>query len=310
MEVSFINPGYLWFILAVPIIVSVHFISMRFTRSRAVRFANFEAIEEVTGEKLITKNYTLLIIRVLIVSLFVLGMAGMVVWYESRASLHDFIIAIDNSGSMLANDFSPDRLEAAKESAIGFVDSVSNAAEIGVVSFTGVAVINQRLTGDTGLVKEAISSIQVEAKRGTAIGNALVTCTNLLQSSSKAKTIILLTDGQSNYGIPVYEGVRYARDNDIVIHTIGIGTEGGGAFEAGDVISKLDVNTLVNASEETGGLFFRAEDKQKLESAYSKISSITEQKVSENLSPYFFVGSLVLLIIEYLLVNTRYRTLP
>ncbi|MEM5871335.1 MAG: VWA domain-containing protein [Candidatus Aenigmatarchaeota archaeon] len=312
MEITFTNPSYLWFILVIPLIIFAHFISLRFIRRKALKFANFPAIEYVTGERILSKNYTLLLIRLITIFLLILAVSGATLWYEAEISDADYVIAIDASGSMLANDFKPNRLEAAKNSAILFIESVKERSKIGVISFAGISYLKQTLTNDFTKVKESIKNISVELVGGTAIGSAIISSVNLLENSEKAKVLILLTDGQSNVGPSVEEALNYAKEKHVTIHTIGIGTEQGGGFPEMNLsfTSKLDEETLKKIAKETGGNYYYAKTEDEIKNAYEEISTKTKGKLSINLSLIFLILALILLALEWILVNTKFRTLP
>jgi Ca-activated chloride channel family protein len=312
MEISFTHPSYLWFLVVIPLLVFAHFISLKFVKRKALKFANFQAIEYVTGERLLSKNYVLLILRVVTIFLLVLAVSGATLWYETKTSDIDFVLAIDASGSMLASDFQPTRLEAAKKSALVFVDSIGEGTKTGVLSFAGVSFIKQIPTNDKTKLKEAIENVSVELAGGTAIGSAIISAVNILASSNKAKAVILLTDGQNNVGPSVDEAITFANENHVVVHTIGIGTEQGGGFPEMNLsfVSKLDEETLKKIAEKTNGKYYYARDEEELKEAYEEIVNETTGKLSINIALIFLIIALVLLFGEWILLNTKYRTLP
>lgn len=312
MEITFTNPLYLWFLVVIPLMVLAHFLSLRFTRRKALKFANFPAIEYVTGERILSKNYAVLAIRLVTLFLLILAVSGAVLWYEGETADMDFVLAIDASGSMMATDFSPSRMESAKNSALLFLASVPEQTEIGVLSFAGVAFVKQTPTHDLPKVRNAIKNISTEIVGGTAIGSAIISSVTILTNPNKAKVIILLTDGQSNVGPSVDEAINYANENHVTIHTIGIGTASGGGFPEMNLsfISKLDPETLKNISDETKGKYYDARNESELSEAYKEIAKSSTKKIPMNISIVFLVTALILLFVEWGLMNTKYRTLP
>ena len=312
MEIAFANPSYLWFLVAIPLMVLAHFVSLRFTKRKALKFANFPAIEYVTGERILSKNYTLLAIRLVTLFLLILAVSGAVLWYEGESANTEFVLAIDASGSMMASDFEPTRMEAAKNSALLFVDSVPEQTEIGVLSFAGVAFVKQSPTSDLSAVKNAIKNISTEMAGGTAIGSAIISSVTILTDPGKAKAVILLTDGQNNVGPSVEEAVAYAKENHVTIYTIGMGTETGGEFPEMNLsfVSRLDAGTLKNISAETRGKYYVAGNESGVSEAYKQIAESGTQKIPVNVSLIFLVAALGLLFVEWGLMNTKYRTLP
>jgi Ca-activated chloride channel family protein len=312
MEITFTNPLYLWFLVVIPLMILAHYVSLKFTTRKALKFANFPAIEYVTGMRILSKNYILLAMRLVTLLLIILAVSGVVLWYEAKGGQMDYVLAIDASGSMLANDYEPNRLESAKSSALVFVNSLPENSEVGVLSFAGVSFIRQRQTGDISKVRKAIGNISVELVGGTAIGSAIISSVNMFTNPGKAKVVVLLTDGQNNVGPSVEEAIKYANENHITVHTIGIGTEEGGGFEEINLtfVSKLDAQTLMTIANQTNGNYYKARNETELTDVYEEIALSSYQKISFDLSLLFLIIAVIILFTEWGLVNTRYRTLP
>jgi len=309
MEITFFKPEYLWFLFVIPVLIIVHFASLKSTRRKALKFANFEAIERVTGGQILSKNLFLLFMRLLIVFLFVLALAGTTYWYSGPGSNFNFVLAIDASSSMLVNDLSPNRLEAAKLRAEEFLNSISENSKVGIVSFSGTSFVEIEPTSEFSQVKMAIRSIQAKNVGGTDIGEALITSTNLLMQDDKSGVIILLTDGQNNAGVAVNDALDYLKTKSIIVYPIGIGTDEGGGY-VGNVSLKLDEESLKIIAQSTEGKYFRAKTDESLRDIYKQISAITETRIKRELGVSFFVISLILVLIEWVMINTKYRTIP
>lgn len=275
-----------------------------------MKFANFPAIERVTGKKILSKNYALLALRIITLCLVIFSISGCVLVYEGKASNFDIVLAIDSSGSMLAEDYKPNRIEVAKEAALSFLNYTPENSRIGVISFSGVPFIKQRLTSDMKAVEKAINNISVEPIGGTAIGSAIITATNLLIESEKTRLIILLTDGQNNVGPSIEEAIRFANENNVNIYTIGVATKEGGLYPNLSFVSKLDSETLKKIAEGTNGKYYEAKNETAIFEIYQEIATSTIQKISLNLSPILMLAALILLFIEWGLLNTKYRTIP
>ncbi len=317
ITINFTNIYYLWLLVSIPLLVITHFFVLGYLKRRAVKFANFEAIKRVTGTKFdlkntrtISKNMFLLIIRIFVLLLLIFSVAGPVLWYSGQSSEFDFVIAIDASSSMLADDFIPYRLDAARKASSLFVESLKARTKVGIVSFAGTSFVEQDLTNNLKNAEEAINNIRIKKSGGTDIGGAITTSSNLLLKEENARVIILLTDGQSTVGMPIDEAIDYANKNYITINTIGIGTKEGGTFIKGDLISKLDEPTLIGIAKKTGGKYYKAENEEELANAFDDISSSAEEKIPINLSMGFMMTALALLFLEWGMINTKYRTLP
>lgn len=309
MEVTFKDPQYIWFLFVVPILIIIHFISLKSTKRKAVKFANFEAIARVTQGEVLSKNLLLLSVRLIIVILFVLALAGTTYWHSGPGSNFDFVLAIDASSSMLTNDFNPNRIEVAKLRAQEFLDLISMNSKVGVISFAGTSIIEKELSNEFSEVKRTVINLQVKNIGGTDLGEAIITSTNLLLKTDRPRVIILLTDGQNNVGIPLEDAIKYAKSNQVLIYTIGIGTEQGGLY-IGNVSLKLDEETLKTIAESTDGKYFIAKNDESLREAYNDIAAITETRIKRDLEIPFFVISLLLILVEWVMINTRYRTIP
>jgi len=296
--------------MAVPAVLIVHYISIRKVKRKAILFANYEAMEKVYGRKILSKNYPLLLIRVITLVFLVFAISGTVLIYEGQVSDFDFALAIDSSASMLAQDYQPDRLAAAKDAAILFADSAPEGAKIGVVSFAGAGFVRQEPTDDMDKVKASISGVEIELVGGTAIGEAITSSANLLMQSRKNKVIILLTDGQNNVGMDVEDAINYAKEFHIIIHTIGVGTVEGGIVANASFVVGLDAETLESISDQTGGRYFRARDAKELEIAYETIATISRKDIELDLSSYLMLIAIGLFILELVMVNSKYRTIP
>ncbi len=298
---------YLLFLAAaIILVVFIHFFSLKHTRRKALSFANFDAIEKVTGTEIISKNMTILYLRIAILVFIFLSLSIPLVKYTGTITDSDFILAIDASSSMMAKDILPNRLEAAKETAIGFIDNLEGQSNIGVVTFSSASYIEQLPTTDLTLVKNTIKNIAKKEIGGTDISNALLTSINLLTNSNKPKSIILLTDGQINTGT-IDSALRYA--DDITIYTIGIGTEEGGEFLEG-ATSKIDEDALQLIANYTHGKYYHVESKEELEKVYSEIVNLKKGEIELNLTNICLIIAILLIILDWILINTRYRTLP
>jgi Ca-activated chloride channel family protein len=207
---------------------------------------------------------------------------------------------------MDANDIYPDRITAAKETALDFVDSSPMGTRFGVISFSGNALIEQGMTQEKSMVKNAINNIDLSLVSGTDLYEGIVTSTNLL-SAEEAGVIILLSDGQINVG-NLDDAVDYANMNNVLIQSIGIGTLEGGNTSYG--MSKIDEDSLKAVAYNTNGNFFRATNKNELIEIFNSILDYKVRNVSVEISNYLIIISLLLFIFEYFLINTRYRVFP
>jgi Ca-activated chloride channel family protein len=216
----------------------------------------------------------------------------------------DIMLSIDVSLSMLAKDLNPDRITALKDIAVKFVQKRPND-RIGVVAYAAEAFTKVPVTSDHQVVIDEIKNLNsVGLEPGTAIGEGLSVAVNhLIKSKAKSKVVILMTDGVSNIqnAIPPQLAAELAKNNNIKVYTIGIGTNGFALMPTSqDIFGELiftetavtiDENTLREVAQTTGGKYFRATSNSSLEEVYDEINQLekTDIKVSKlyNYDEYF-----------------------
>ena len=299
MYVSFIHPFYLVFLFAIPVLVLLHFFGLKNIKGRALSFANFESIARVRGIDLYSKNILLLLFNILFVVLLVFALSGFTLHKEMAASEFSFVIAIDSSESMSAVDMSPDRISAAKETAIDFVNSLPSGSSVGVLSFSGNSKVEQSLTKNKLDVKYAIDNIEIGFIKGTDIFEAISNSIELLDKE-KRKAIVLLSDGQINIG-NFDKAINYAKADELVVHALGIGTVIGGETSYG--LSTLDEDSLKSLAYNTGGEYFNVKNKQDMRDSFDKIIQVTEKMGSLDFTLYFIIIVIILFVVKQFLLS-------
>ena len=198
---------------------------------------------------------------------------------ESKLDVVDILLVLDISSSMLADDFIPNRLEVVKNTAKEFISS-RNGDRLGVVVFAGQSFIQCPLTVDIDVLNNLINEINVADREydGTAIGMAIANATNRLRDSeAESKIIILLSDGSNNSGeIDPATAAVIASKFGIKIYTIAAGTDKSFSRIPGRglIRNEIDIKTLKEISQKTGGKFFRATDKEALSNIYKEIDDL------------------------------------
>lgn len=249
-------------------------------------------------------------------------------WNDSTIEGTDIILAIDTSSSMLARDFRPDRLGAAKEVAIKFVNDREND-NIGVVIFAGESLTGVPMTTDRAALVNYLSLLtDGMIEDGTAIGDGLATSINRIKDGkAKSKSIILLTDGSNNTGVVApLTAAEIARELGIKVYTIGVGTNGMADYPQIDYFGRLsyvkmpvviDEATLKQIAETTGGKYFRATDNKVLQQVFDEINALEKsvldvRRFSHTEDNYlnWAIAALALVLAEILLRNTVLRTIP
>ena len=299
MYISFTHPFYLVFLFAIPVLILLHFFGLKNIKGRALNFANFESIARVKGIDLYSKNILLLFFNILLILLLVFALSGLNIHREIAASEFSFVIAIDSSESMSATDMNPNRISAAKETAIDFVNSLPSGSNVGVISFSGNTYVEQRLTKNKPDIRYAIDNVEIGFVKGTDIFEAITNSIELL-NDEKRKSVILLSDGQINIG-DIDRAITYAKFDDLIIHTFGIGTVTGGETSYG--LSILDEDSLKSLAYNSGGEYFNVKSKQDMENSFDEIIIVTEKEGSFDLTLYFIIMVIILFIVKQFLLS-------
>jgi Ca-activated chloride channel family protein len=273
-----------------------------------------------------------MILRMVAIFIFVLALARPQAGQKEEEIITegiDIMLTLDISGSMKAEDFAPqNRLGAAKDVLREFIKS-RHSDRIGLVVFSRFSFTQCPLTLDYGTLLELLDKIDIGMiEDGTAIGTAITNAVNRLRDSNvKSKIIILLTDGVNNAGkIDPLTAAKAAKALGVKIYTIGAGKPGGAMYPMEDPIfgkryvhmdTEVDEVLLKNIADETGGLYFRAEDKEGLREIYKTIGRLEKTKIETKeyanyteLAVIFILPGFILLLLEIILANTIFIKIP
>lgn len=328
-DIQFANPELLWLFVLIPFLI-IWFIFRDKKQNPSIDYSSAEILikqKSTFKEKL---RHLVPLLRLITLSLIIIIMARPQSSSEKRSVNTegiDIVVAMDISTSMLAEDFKPNRLEAAKETAKQFVQERTND-RIGIVIFAGESFTQCPVTIDHDVLVNLFNSIETgKIKDGTAIGDGLATSVSRLkESKAKSRVIILMTDGVNNSGfISPETAAEISEQFGIRVYTIGVGTIGkapypfdtpfGVRYQNIDV--KIDEDVLKKIAELTGGEYFRATDKNSLEKIYKKIDELEKTKIEvsyfkqykEEYLPLAMLA-IALLLLEILLNQTYLRRLP
>lgn len=240
-------------------------------------------------------------------------------WEDRKVEGVDIVLALDVSGSMLAEDFKPNRIDAAKEIGMEFVSSRPDD-RMGLVVFAGESYTQCPLTIDHGILLNLFSEVKSGViEDGTAIGMGLATAVNRLKDSEAvSKVIILLTDGVNNMGnVSPSAAAEFAIEYGIRVYTVGIGKNGMAPYpfqtrygiQYQSVEVKIDEDVLKQIAESTGGQYFRATDNASLREIYAEIDKLekTQLEVRQYSKPREEFGLIMLIAIGILLLETVLR---
>lgn len=322
------NPEFLWLLLLIPI-VGIWYFVMRKKDTARLKIANTKGFAE---QSLVAKFKPFLyVLRLLALASLIIAMArprNVEVSKKTKTTRGiDIVMAIDVSASMLAKDLRPNRLEALKGVATNFVNKRPND-RIGIVVYAGESFTQTPITSDKRIVINTIRKLRWgDLEGGTAIGMGLGSAVNRLKDSKAiSKVIILLTDGVNNSGfVDPRTATELAKELDIKVYTIGLGTNGTAQFPvARDASGKLifrmqpveiDEELLKYIAKQTDGKYFRATDNEKLASIYDEINKLEKTEVEEfkyynyqeKYRPLILLGGLFI-VLELLLRLTLFRS--
>ena len=326
----FANPHFLWlFLLFIPLIGWYVWKRRNLHASIGVSTAKpFAEIGRPFKEYLLHFTYILELAALGCIIIVIARPQTRDSWNTSTVEGTDIVMAIDISTSMLARDFKPDRLEAAKDVASKFVAG-RDGDNIGVVTFAAESFTNLPMTTDRSVIVNYISDIKMGMLQdGTAIGDGLATAINRIKDGkAKSKSIILLTDGSNNTGVVApLTAAEIARQLGIKVYTIGVGTNGTAPYPQENMFGRIeyvnlpvviDETTLKNIASTTGGKYFRATGNNVLSDIFSEIDQLEKTKMdlrnfSSTEDDYlpWAIAALSLFGVALLIRCTVLRTIP
>lgn len=317
------NPEAFYLLILIPVIIAVFWFVKRKHTPKVVH-SNAQFVHTKTW-----KNYMVYVpygLKLGALALMIVALARPRGVDESIETISkegiDIVLAMDVSTSMKALDFKPDRLEAAKNIAIDFVNGRKND-RIGLVIYAGESFTQCPITSDYKVVKNLLRNIDYGLlEDGTAIGMGLATSVSRLkESKAESKVVILLTDGMNNSGLISPEtAVELAQKFDIKVYTISVGkgglvnypmTDGFGRTRVMQVQMDVDKELMEKIAKSTGGKHFVADNNEKLSAIYKEIEKLEKTEIQElkyrnyeeKFRPYL-LAALLLLAIERLLKYT------
>lgn len=323
-------PHLLW-LLVIPALLIVHYIYLELCGRRPhLRVSDIRYWKAGGKSVLSYLRHAPILLRTVALSMIIIAIA------RPRSSSKmdkidtegiDIVLAMDVSTSMLARDFTPDRISAAKDIAIEFI-SQRPSDRIGIVVFAGESYTQCPLTTDRATLINLMKEIQTGLiEDGTAIGNGLATAVARMQGSdAKSRVVILLTDGVNNRGeITPQTAADIAKTYGIRVYTIGVGANGTAPYpvitpwgvQMQDVEVEIDEDLLKGIAETTGGRYFRATDNTKLSEIYSEINKMEKARTTIDSFPVykelfmdFALVALICLLLEVVVNAFILKRLP
>ena len=327
---SFNNPEYLYLLLLL-LPVLAWYVFKQYQADASLQISDLQRLVK-SSEKLSTKLlfHTPFLLRFLAITLLMIVVARPTLSNSIRNETTegiDIVLAMDISGTMLAEDLRPNRLEAAKRVATEFIVERPND-NIGLVVFAGESFTQCPLTTDHAVLVNLFSGIKYGIiEDGTAIGMGLANAVSRIKDSkAKSKVVILLTDGSNNAGeIAPLTAAEIAKTFGVRVYTIGVGTRGMARYPVQtpvgiryqDMPVDIDEDMLRQIANMTGGRYFRATDNENLKAIYTEIDqmektkiAVKEYKKKTEIYLPFAVVAFLLLVAELILKNTILKKLP
>ncbi|CAN5417809.1 VWA domain-containing protein [soil metagenome] len=328
MSLTFKNPEVLFLLVGLIPLILGYVLKQKNTHA-AIQISSIQALMATPKTYRYYLRHLLIILRTLCITLLIIILARPQVpksWREISTNGIDMVISLDVSTSMLAKDFSPNRLEAAKEVAKEFISERSDD-RIGLVVFSGESFTQFPLTTDHNILINLLGEVRTGMmKDGTAIGLGLANAVrNLKDSKAQSKVIVLLTDGINNAGvIAPMAAAQVAQDLGIRVYTIGIrrreiGQRTSEYVGSAEVVGSdygIDPDMLQNIARLTGGRYFSSTDKETLKLIYDEIDRLEKSRMDiaefgtkEAFLP-FAIFAAMLLLLEIILKNSLLRSIP
>lgn len=327
----FASQAYFFLLILIPLLIAWYI----FVKKRGQRFIFYSSKQLIKDSDRTLKVFfikNLFFIKLVALVLFILALTRPQIlnYYdkESKKGI-DILITLDISGSMASIDFKPNnRLKVAKEVISGFIQK-RETDRLGLVIFAGTSYTRCPLTVDYEMLSYFLGDTSIgELEDGTALGMALATSVNRIRySPSRTKIIILLTDGVNNRGeIDPRDAAKIAKDFNVKVYTIGVGTRGKAPYPVRDSLGneqyimvdvQIDEELLKEIANDTGGLYFRATDKDSLQRIFAEIDRWEKTEIStrryynaRDLYLYFIIAALALFLFAEFGKRTIFRALP
>ncbi|MDY0081823.1 MAG: VWA domain-containing protein [Ignavibacteriaceae bacterium] len=328
-NVTFAYSWVLYFLLVIPLLF-FWYSWLGKKKTSAISYSSVNIFKKVPSTIRVKLRHLPFILRMAALSVLIIALArpqNFTAGQNVNAEGIDISIVLDISGSMLAEDFKPNRLEAAKKVIDSFIQGRTND-RIGLVIFSREAFTQCPLTIDYSVLRNLLSDIKTGMiEDGTAIGNGITNGINRLKDSdAKNKVLILLTDGVNNSGeVDPISAAEIASTFGIRIYTIGVGTRGEAPYPVQTpfgtryqmVPVEIDEAILKKIADITGGEYFRATNNKALQDIYERIDKMEKTKIEitsfrnaqELFAPWMLIG-FALLILELFASKTILRKLP
>ncbi|GAB2488082.1 VWA domain-containing protein [Nocardiopsis aegyptia] len=298
---TFLEPTRLWWLLLLIVLVGAYVFAQRQRREYTVRFTNLELLDQVAPHRPDLRRHVPAALFTLTLGVLIAAMAVPAMPVEAPRERATIIVAVDVSLSMAATDIEPDRLEAAKESAQGFVETLPDRFNVGLVAFSSTATVVSSPTQDHQAVIGSIENLRLGP--GTAIGEGVFASLEAIRTFDEdseedppPSAIVLLSDGENTSGREISQAAAAAGEEEVPVSTIAFGS-GAAMIEIDgyQVPADIDKDALRGLAQDTEGHFYEAANETELTEVYEDIgSSLGTEFVHEEIVTRFVLVAIVL----------------
>jgi len=322
LALTFLAPSRFWLLLGVAALAAIYVFLQQRRQAYTVRFTNLDLLRSVAPRSPGWRRHVPAVVMLMALTALVVAVARPARVEKVPRERATVIMAIDTSLSMMAEDVPPNRLVAAQEAAVEFLDTIPDQMNVGLVSFNGTGTILVPPTTDRLRVRNAIEGLELDER--TAIGEAIFASLQAIRQAPIAEgdesnesvpaTIVLMSDGKTTVGRPDSVGADAAREAGVPVNTIAFGTDHGVIIlpsEPAPVPVDVDREALQAVADATGGKAFSAESEGELSEVYRNIgSSIGYEEEFREVALWFVGLGMVFLFLSSALSLLWFSRLP
>ncbi|WP_150245550.1 VWA domain-containing protein [Nocardiopsis quinghaiensis] len=298
---TFLEPQRLWWLLLIVLLIGAYVFAQTQRREYTMRFTNLSLLDQVAPHRPDVRRHVPAVLFTLALGALITSMALPAMPVEQPRERATIMVAVDVSLSMAATDIDPDRLNAAKESAQGFVETLPDRFNVGLVAFSSTATVVSSPTHDHQAVIGSIENLQLGP--GTAIGEGVFASLEAIRSFDEEaqedpppSAVVLLSDGENTSGRDISQAAAVAAEQEVPVSAIAFGT-GAAMIEIDgyQVPADIDKEALRGLAQDTGGYFYEAESETELNEVYRNIgSSLGTEVVHEEIVTRFVLVAIIL----------------
>ncbi|MFJ9553652.1 VWA domain-containing protein [Nocardiopsis sp. NPDC101807] len=314
---TFLEPQRLWWLLLIVVVVGAYVFAQNQRREYTLRFTNLALLDQVAPHRPDIRRHVPAVLFVSSLAVLIASMALPAMPVEQPRERATIMVAVDVSLSMAATDIEPDRLQAAKESAQGFVETLPDRFNVGLVAFSSTATVVSSPTQDHQAVIGSIENLQLGP--GTAIGEGVFASLEAIsgfdedsEEDPPPSAIVLLSDGENTSGRDIVQASATAAEQEVPVSTIAFGT-GAAMIEIDgyQVPADIDKDALRGLAQDTEGHFYEAESETELDEVYENIgSSLGTELVHEEIVTRFVLVAIILGLATALTSLLWFQRLP